>query len=74
MKPGAWVQSESQIRESGRLCQLYRDQADKLGIDFADAGDWNVELSFDGVHFTEAGHESFAEGLKNHLKEKYHES
>lgn len=74
MKPGAWVQSESQIRESGRLCQLYRDQADKLGIDFADAGDWNVELSFDGVHFTEAGHEAFAEGLKNHLKEKYHES
>ena len=74
MKPGTWVPSESLIRESGRLCRLYRDLADKLGIDFADAREWNVELSFDGVHFTEAGHETFAEGLKNHLKEKYSES
>ena len=74
LKPGAWVEDESQIAESRILGALYRDICERLHMDFADAGDWNVELSFDGVHFTEAGHEAFAEGLKNHLKEKYHES
>ena len=31
---------------------------------FADAGQWGVDLLFDGVHFSEAGHWAFAEGLR----------
>ena len=74
MKPGVWIQSETQIKESHRLSQLYKDLAERLRIDFADAEEWNIELSFDGVHFTESGHKSFAQGVKKHLEEKYHES
>ena len=67
LKPGAWVEDESQITESHKLGALYRDICERLDMDFADAGDWNVELAFDGVHFTEYGHEAFAKGLQNHL-------
>ena len=73
MKPGAWVQGEAQIQESRKLSQLYRSLAKKLGIDYANSEEWDVKLAFDGVHFTEAGHLAFAQGLKKHLEENYHE-
>ena len=73
MKPDAGVQRKVQIDESRKLSQLFRDLAARLGTDFADAGEWNVELSFDGVHFTESGHRAFAQGLKKHLEEKLYE-
>ena len=38
-----------------------------LGIGFADAGMWNVETAYDGVHFSETGHAAFAKGLLNQL-------
>ena len=37
--------------------------AEKLNILFMDTRQWNIELAFDGVHFTEAGHHSFAKHL-----------
>ena len=67
LKPGAWVEDESQITESHKLGALYRDICERLDMDCADAGDWNVELTFDGVHFTEYGHAAFAKGLQDHL-------
>ena len=70
---GAWVQDEIRIDESRILSGLYKELTIKLGADFADAGEWAVELSFDGVHFTEAGHKAFAQGLKKHLEEKLYE-
>ena len=73
MKPGAWVQGEAQIQESRKLGQLYRELAKKLGTDFADAGEWDVELAFDGVHFTESGHKTFSQGLMKHLEGNDHE-
>ena len=39
-----------------------------LGIRFADAGKWDIPLSYDGVHFTEQGHKAFAAGLLEELK------
>ena len=39
--------------------------AEKLNIPFVDTRHWNIELTFNGVHFTEEGHHSFA----NHLME-----
>ena len=67
MKRGAWVAEDSLIAESVKLEETYQALSQKLGIAFADAGQWNVELTFDGVHFTEAGHRAFAEGLYAYL-------
>ena len=67
MKRGACVTEESLIAESVKLAEAYQALSQKLGIAFANAGQWNVELTFDGVHFTEAGHRAFAEGLYTYL-------
>ena len=53
------------------LCEefsdAYRELADKYGVHFADAAQWNVELGPDGVHFSENGHIAFARGIKPEL-------
>lgn len=71
LRTGTWVRHDSLIQESLKLCRMYKKLAGQLKIDFADADEWNVELAFDGVHFTEAGHLAFARGLNRHLDEKY---
>ncbi len=63
MIPGEWVQDEELIEDSLRLAKLYKALCEDHGIRFVDAGDWNVPLSYDGVHFTEEGQRVFAEGL-----------
>ena len=67
MKRGAWVTEENLIAESVKLAEAYQVLSQKLDIAFVNAGQWNVELTFDGVHFTEEGHRAFAEGLYRHL-------
>lgn len=67
MQPGTWVSEKALLEESRKLTHLYRSLANELCISFADAGQWNVSLAFDGVHFTEAGHRAFAEGLRQYL-------
>ena len=37
--------------------------AEEYGADFSDAGAWDIALAYDGIHFSEAGHRSFA----NHM-------
>ena len=73
MKVGAWVQDHSLITEASRLSALYRGLAAETGVAFADAENWGVELTFDGVHFSPAGHRAFAEGLVQVLKEEKRE-
>lgn len=68
MRPGAWVSDKQLIRESCRIAGCYQEAADTLGIGFADAAAWDPELSFDGVHFSEAGHRSFALGAETALE------
>ena len=63
MKRGAWAPSDELVRESFDLGDEYKRLAEKLGILFADTRDWNVELVFDGVHFTQHGHHIFAKCL-----------
>lgn len=67
MKFGAWVQEQELIDDSKALATYYRSLAQRLGIRFADAGKWNVQLAFDGVHMTQEGHRAFAECLCNYL-------
>ena len=70
LKPGAWDEDESQIAGSRNLGALYSAICERLHMDFADAGAWNVELAFDGVHFTEYGHAAFAKGLQDYLSRR----
>ena len=63
MVPGLWVQDEELIADSLQLSACYDALCRRLGVRFVDAGQWNVPLSVDGVHFTEEGHRVFAEGL-----------
>lgn len=65
---GEWVPSQQLIDNSHTFVQCCRDLAGRLGIRFADAGDWDVSLAYDGVHFTEQGHKAFAARLLEVLK------
>lgn len=67
MQPGTWVTDQTLLKESRKLAETYQSLARKLHIFFVDAGQWNVTLAFDGVHFTEEGHHAFAEGLWQYL-------
>ena len=67
MKRGAWVTEDSLMEESMKLAEGYQALSQKLGIAFVNAGQWNVALTFDGVHFSEAGHRAFAQGLYAYL-------
>jgi lysophospholipase L1-like esterase len=53
------------VSESIHLAEEYKSLAGKLNIPFIDTRHWIIELTFDGVHFTEEGHHAFA----NHLME-----
>ena len=65
MKLGAWVPADKLVSESIHLAEEYKLLAERLNIPFVDTRHWNIELTFDGVHFTEEGHHTFA----NHLME-----
>jgi len=69
LERGEWGLDRNHLEQSSRLSGLYRLLAEETGLDFADAALWNVDIAFDGVHFSEAGHKSFAEGLLATLKE-----
>ena len=67
VKLGEWVPNQSLIQASKELNEGYQMLAKRIGIHFANAEEWNIDLTFDGVHFTEEGHRAFAEGLYNWL-------
>lgn len=67
MKRGAWVPTDVLVAESIHLAEEYKFLAEKLNIPFVDTHHWNIDLTFDGVHFTEAGHHAFAENLRKEL-------
>ena len=63
MKRGAWVGDDGLVEESRELARRYRALAQRLGLLYADTGEWNIELTYDGVHFSEEGHFRFADEL-----------
>ena len=68
MVRGAWVPDDGLVEESKALSRQYEALAERLGIQFADAGEWDISLAYDGVHFTEEGHVCFADGLASCLE------
>jgi len=68
MRRGEWVPNQQLIDDSRTFVQCCRTLAGRLGIGFADAGDWGISLAYDGVHFTEQGHQAFAAGLLEVLR------
>ncbi len=69
MVPGTWITEPRLLRESARFAPCYRLTAERLGVGFADAGAWGIDLAFDGVHFLPAGHRAFARRLLERLDE-----
>ena len=70
MKRGEWVPDDKLVAESRALAYRYKELAEQLNIGYA--GGWEADLAFDGVHFSEAGHATFAGKLAevlNDLKE-----
>ena len=67
LKRGVWVPADELVTESMVLAEEYDAVAAKLNIPFIDTCHWNIELAFDGVHFTEAGHHIFAEKINKQL-------
>ncbi len=67
MQRGEWVPTQGLIDASLELNSKYKGLSQRLDIRFVDAGEWNVPLTFDGVHFTEEGHKAFAKGLCDYL-------
>ncbi len=68
MKRGGWVPADELVAESIHLAEEYKLLAEKLKITFVDTRHWNIELTFDGVHFAEEGHHTFAENLGKELR------
>ena len=68
MKLGTWIENPRTMNESVRLADCYAELADRLGIRFADAGAWHIQMAFDGVHFSKEGHRAFAEGIRQELE------
>ena len=68
MKRGAWVPDDGLVEESKNLAQQYEVLAKRRGLPYADAGQWDISLAYDGVHFSEEGHVRFAEGLASRLE------
>ena len=67
LRRGAWVEEEELVASSRELAGDYESLARELEIPFACAGEWDVELCFDGVHFLPEGHAAFAAGLSARL-------
>jgi lysophospholipase L1-like esterase len=63
MRRGTWVEDDALVDESLRLGSEYKSVSEELGIRFVDAGKWDLDLCFDGVHLSEAGHLKFAEHM-----------
>ena len=65
---GEWVLDDDLVEESENLGDLYRELAERKNCLFADAAEWDIEMTFDGVHFSPEGHAVFAEKLKGILE------
>ena len=71
--PGTWVEDERLLSGAAQLAGLYRMLAQAQAAAFADAGEWDIPLAFDGVHFTEEGHRRFAARAEQAFRQAFGE-
>ena len=64
---GEWVLDDDLVEESQDLGGMYRELAERKGCLFADSGEWDIDMTFDGVHFSPEGHTVFAQKLRGIL-------
>ena len=57
--------TESAARVMKELPEKLAAVAAEFGLEFADATKWNIACMFDGLHFSEEGHRTFAKQLLN---------
>ena len=55
--------------DARKLAPAYRKLSEKLGLLFADTGEWGAELAEDGCHLSAAGHERFFREILRLIKE-----
>ena len=67
VKYGEWVTDDSLIEDIQALSSALEAMAQRLSIRFLNPAGWNLSLSHDGVHLTEEGHRTFAQGLIEYL-------
>ena len=58
------------VDASKELSSAYEALSQRLGLGYANAGEWDIPLAFDGVHLTPEGHVALAEGLFHYLKKE----
>lgn len=59
------MECEAQRR---RLATQYDMIAQEFGLFFVDAGNWDLDMAFDGVHLSEEGHTQFADKMAEVLQ------
>ena len=68
LQSGEWGMDDDVLEESQDLGDQYKKLAVEKGCLFADAGEWDIDISFDGVHFSPEGHAVFAQKMEELLK------
>jgi lysophospholipase L1-like esterase len=56
---------------NGKLSQALFEVAEENDIRFMDAAAWEIPMAYDNVHFSELGHEVFAEIVAQQLFEPW---
>ena len=66
----AFPDMEIYHEESRKMNIGFEALCQKRNVLFFDAEKWQVDLSYDGVHFSESGHRAFAKGFLQDLRRK----
>ena len=61
--------AESAARVMKELPEKLAAVAAEFGLKFADATRWNIACLFDGLHFSEEGHRTFAQNILKVIRE-----
>lgn len=64
---GTGLTRESIAKVMDELPNVLKRCAGEFGADFADAGEWEIPLSYDGIHLSEDGHRRYAEHMADVL-------
>lgn len=71
LQRGEWVTDAYFVDQSKELSHHYQSLGLEFGVSVLDSGEWDVQICFDGVHFTEKGHCDFANSLYRALSERF---